>query len=806
MSDVTGNIGSESVRLRGMALEETQYRMAQDIEELLKVQTDFAKAKFPNVFGNLGKTSRTLGENLTSMAGTSKDANNKLARLTGSFSGSSKKFEMITQSMTGLVRIIRNLDDNVGNASFSMKAMGSALRGSLGKFVDFTAESVSQLEEQFSAYRKLTDISGATASDFDDLRIAATRTGVTLQEYVGLVQDNFTNLRLGGNTVSTTIKKLTDSLENIRDDDTLPYLMQRMGIAQGEYSKVILAQTSLMGGFNKVYEENSANFGSRMVNLIKTSTGLANAFGAQRSQIMDAMKKLSEDQMFAQYFENLPDPKEVKDTMLKSFLAMGLSPEEAKQMVVSTLSGVPTPFYQEMVAAGAEPLLDATKKMADELSKNPKNVDEIMRKNLPMIGETLKSWSKEFGSNDDIARFFADPNSPLRRAFEVMISGNRKFSEKSFDDMSKSINDFDKKNKTTLDTLTDVQKENIRLAATAALTNKALNAFGLTAAAGVQLLTGAMIEGTGAVIKPLAETPEFKELNRLMRDYTQQGNKVSVELAKDLENIIKRMTENVRADSSTRQTSTNTTRQPNAQTVSSSGLLEQKVRVKINSRGDEALVPISEIDRLGGQATAGGPTPLGIKQLLALLQKASSQQYKVTAIRDVYHQGMNSSHNDGNAIDLVLPPGSSKADYAKAKEEIQNHLSRLGIKDFYVQDEANNPSQNSTGDHIHVQVKDPAQVQKIFDEITKTNQSNNQQTSPSSNVPSNDPSQQSSAQPPSSASPPIATAINNNEGAGSGDLNTTLVAHLRMLITETNGVKTAVESLDSNIKNSGFLS
>lgn len=807
MSDVTGNIGSESVRLRGMALEETQYRMAQDIEELLKVQTNFAKATFPNIFGELGKKSRTLGGDLTSIAGTSKDANNKLKRLTGAFSGSSKKFETITQSMTGLVRIIRNLDDNVGNASYSLKAMGSSLRGSLGKFVDFTAESVSQLEEQFSAYRKLTDISGATASDFDDLRVAATRTGVTLQEYVGLVQDNFTNLRIGGGTVSTSMKKLTNSLEDMRNDDTMPYLMQRMGIAQGEYSKVILAQTSLMGGFNKVYEENSVNFGSRMVNLIKTSTGLASAFGAQRSQIMDAMKKLGEDQLFAQYFENLPQPKELKDAVLKTFLSIpGITQEEAKQLAITSLGGVVTPFYQEMAAAGAEDMIDATMKLAEDLSKNPENVDEILSKNLPIIGETLKTWSKEFGANDDIARFFTGTESPLRRNFELIMGAQRKFSVENQQEMAKGLRDFNKDNKTTLDTLTDVQKENIKLAATAALSNKALNAFGLTAAAGVQLLTGAMIKGTGAVINPLADTPEFKEINRLMREYTQQGNNVSDELAKDLENIIKRMVDNVREDETTSQTSTDTTtRQQNAQTASASSLLDQKIRVKINSQGEEALVPISEIDRLGGQATAGGPTPLGTKQLLALITRASSQQYKVTAIRDQFHQGMNSKHNDGNAIDLALPPGSSKADYAKATKDIEKHLKRLGIKDFYVRDEANNPSPNATGDHIHVQVKDPAQVQEIFDEITKTNQSN-QQSSSSNNAPSNDSSQQSSSSESSSAPAPVSTAINNSEGANSSDFNTMLVAHLSTLITETKGVKSAVESLDSNIKNSAFLS
>lgn len=86
---------------------------------------------------------------------------------------------------------------------------------------------------------------------------------------------------------------------------------------------------------------------------------------------------------------------------------------------------------------------------------------------------------------------------------------------------------------------------------------------------------------------------------------------------------------------------------------------------------------------------------------------------------DAYHhklykqKGQDSQHRHGLALDLAVTGG--KKEYAAAKQAVIQHMTRLQIpqSDYYIQDEANNPSAYSTAPHLHIEFTSRAAAQRF---------------------------------------------------------------------------------------------
>jgi hypothetical protein len=76
---------------------------------------------------------------------------------------------------------------------------------------------------------------------------------------------------------------------------------------------------------------------------------------------------------------------------------------------------------------------------------------------------------------------------------------------------------------------------------------------------------------------------------------------------------------------------------------------------------------------------------------------------EITALADHYHQGFDSAHNQGRALDLTINDPAKSAAMASA---IEAALTAKGIK-AKVLNEYMHPSAHATGGHIHVEVANP---------------------------------------------------------------------------------------------------
>lgn len=98
-----------------------------------------------------------------------------------------------------------------------------------------------------------------------------------------------------------------------------------------------------------------------------------------------------------------------------------------------------------------------------------------------------------------------------------------------------------------------------------------------------------------------------------------------------------------------------------------------------------------------GEATAGGATSPGLAQLARTIQeKLGGDLRHFSAFNDSYHQGTDSAHTKGTALDFTLTDPSKAAQVAAMVRGLP------GVKK--VLDEYNNPSSRATAGHIHAEI------------------------------------------------------------------------------------------------------
>ncbi len=711
MSDVTGNLGGESIRLRGMALEDTQQKVLEEIEDLVKVTEAMAKKQGldkKEIKEAKQKNLKQFGKQVDDAGDSAKKTGTALEKLSNLIlKGAGTAFQVLNQTVGANLRVIRNFDSNIDDASYSMRALTQNFRGGAASVAKFAVESLNQLQDQYQAFKKMSDISGVVSSDFENLRVMANSMNMTLDQYAGLMQENFLNLRTGGNTVRKSMIGLTAAVNDLNNDDELGYLFQRLGIDANQYGRVILQQTALNRGLNRDMSTYSEGFAKAMQKSVISSLQLADAFGVQRSDMLEARKKAQEDVFFSKMYDNLSDvAPEVKDTLLDMFKGMtGGDIEKAKQLAISSLTGIPTQAYRDVMAAGGGELLEAittgAKRIAKDADAMPSVMDDIAKK--------FEKHSQQYGGTvGDLARFLTGMDAPLKDTFMMLFNGARMFAgKKGLEGVNDALAEAEKARKDPnqrqqIDILRDLQKENIKMARAAAKANISINSFGLTLAHTTQLLTKIMNAVTTETVDAFGKNPDIQGFIGAYRAETEKYANIAESYAREvskeiMEDIVGGAVQGVKDAAGGSQQS-----RPTA--VSAAGTpLSNMVNVKTTTAGKIERMKAGEIDDVVGQHNRGGKSNLAIRQLIGVL--AGSNNLTVAGMMDQYNRGGNSAHDQGLAVDFTLPGG--KLDYEKKHREIYNLLvGTYGLvpkKDFDLVDELNFPSRHATGPHMHLE-------------------------------------------------------------------------------------------------------
>jgi hypothetical protein len=712
MSDVTGNFGGESIRLRGMALEDTQYRIFEKLDDFLEAYNKVNQSKLQKANED-NKAKQRANKALGDVADAADDSNSTLSKFTNTTKILNKATSILSETLGATVRTVRGMGDNIDDASYSIRGVSQNLRGTAGEIARFAADSVNQLQDQYRAFKQISDISGIMSSGFSDLRTTSAQMGLTMDQYAGLMQENFINLRSGGNLVANSMKRLQAGVDELNKDTSLQFIFQRLGIQANDYAKIILQQTALNRGLNRGLETYSEGFSQAMLKSVTSAIGLADAFGVQRSQMLDGQRKAQEDAMFARYYDSLQVDPKIKDASFKmAMAATGNDVEKAKQLAISFMTdgNVITPIYRELLASGGDEVISALKQGAAKLAADGV---EALPEILNTIRPALENYAKQFGDATDLARFFIGIDTPLREGTTALLDLVRKVAspKEGLGALQNAVNKgqaaAEGGYKDQIDSLGMLQRENIKTAVLATQANKALNSFGLTLAHSTQILSSMLVAVAKGSAGTIINDPEVKKLISQLDTFSNQGVQFMINEA---EQMITAQTEKALAgikeginQTNNRSSSESNTRTSAANPESIGGsIMSRMVTVKTGSSGQEQQIPVGQIDSVKGQHNQGGPTSPAIKSLLGVL--AGSGNIRVTGINDAYsRRSPNSAHREGRAVDFTLPAGN----YAEKRNEIIDQLTRsygltLG-KDFNVFDEANMPFGHTSGAHLHVE-------------------------------------------------------------------------------------------------------
>ena len=127
-----------------------------------------------------------------------------------------------------------------------------------------------------------------------------------------------------------------------------------------------------------------------------------------------------------------------------------------------------------------------------------------------------------------------------------------------------------------------------------------------------------------------------------------------------------------------------------------------KVSKWSNSVGGKELK--SKLKVKQNESVAAGSVNKPTAEFAEIVQSQLGDNLKYfSAFNDTYHQGKKSHHTSGSAFDVVLKDGTTKDEAKAATANIRKMAAAAGYE-VRILDEYNDPSEGSTGGHIHVTV------------------------------------------------------------------------------------------------------
>ena len=476
--NVTGNLGSENITLRNIATEDT----LSDILEVLKTKSITDSDTPENTKKKKENTKAT------------DQATNAIKKGSNAFGDFVSKFGQ------GAIKIVRNLDTEIENISFTFSSMARG-SGTMSKTFQYAATSVAQLQEQFNAYSKMMQVGGVAANDFMTLKETATGLGTNLTGLTRITEQYTTSLKVGSSTTAIGLKKLKDAFSAVTSDTQMLQDFGRLGVLPQQISEQLLLAAEAQGGFGSVmkkYGGDAKLFGQGMLKSTQELNMFATAIGAN-SQLMqqEAAKasKRASDQIFLnslnagekmtyQYLQAMTGNAETSLQIMRS-MKRGITSQEAGLFLSTkgiTGMGNEIQNFMDLVSKGSKPLDALTKSGLMSFAKN------MSDEKLQRLSD--EEYAQRISGNNQLADLMNYQLNLIR----TLRDADPKEIENQVKKLSSSL-DPDKTG--TTDLFVSLQNEQVKLAKSTAALNTQINRLGLSIASGMMKSTNASIGFAG---------------------------------------------------------------------------------------------------------------------------------------------------------------------------------------------------------------------------------------------------------------------------------------------------------------------
>ena len=708
MADVTGSLGSESIRLRGMALEATQEAMLKELEDMSATMTAMGKAQ--GVGADKLTNSQRKQKNAMDAGTEAEEERIKhlgksgaaAATLAAILKKAGQGIGLVATTIAENIRMTRGFDSNINNASYAMQHMAANSKGVFREFYKMGASTVDQLQEQFDVYKRLSSIGGVTGDEFSKMREKAATMGLTMEAYAGLMEENFLNLRLGGNSAKTSMKELGRVTQSMRESGSeFNDQFLSLGVDSKDYGRMIMQNSMLMGGFAKAQKDSAGyagGFNQKMLDTTRAMTAMSEAFGFNREQAMKSSNDALKIGRNRAMFDSIED--KGKGILLASLSEMFGDPQKAMEVVVATYTGQFTEFAGLFIGTSQE-LIPSMKSFAKMMEENPKDIAGALTKSG--LGAAVEAQKR---AQMDMVRSTYGTSSALGSAVDIYQNiidffGDTQKAQKRIDDRVNGT--VDKQ----LNAYGNLTRENIAMAIMFAKTNETLNDFGIGIATMTQLMALTMGSLVGGSIGEMKKLPEVQKLLEIMEGLAKKGSGGILEgVKKEIKDQWGELTGGANTTGERRAVigNRNITVQGRATTV------DDMFSLKAEATG-------------GAETGKGRITSMAVQQLVAAIAE-NDDRINVTATNDLSHTS--GYHPKGQALDFTLAgmskfpsknnkviPDNERPIWAAKADEVRKMLIKDGLiegADFTVLDEANYPTATTTNPHIHVQFTDQGRL------------------------------------------------------------------------------------------------
>jgi len=695
MSIVTGNIGNENVTLRNIATEDT----LDAIYELMRT----------------GKAEplQTKGTN---------DKLDKLGKTVVNVTGGLRTVKKVMEGLgVGAFRIVRGLESNIDNVNFTFSTIAGELRregNGLAKLFTYVGESVSQLQEQQNAFSRMVQVGGTMATEFDQLGINAAKLGVDLRGMAELTDKFAFSLKIGNSTVGGGLRKLTEAVETSRAD--LSKEFGRLGIAPQKIAEQLLLAAEAEGGFGDVmkrYGGDAKLFSKGMLKSTQELNIFATAIGSNSRLMMEETAKAAQKITNRIFFDSLSKGEKNAVKTLQVFTGSA----ETAFAAMRSFKGRGTTLEAGMFQAlkGYTGMNNEIEKFIELVSEGKEPFEALEKSGLMAVAKAIPDDALQAMSDHvDLLRQSEPAQAALLDAQLTFIKGVR---DTKPEDLKNSMNaltsTLDPKTG-TLDALTGLQNQQIKLAGITANVNSKLNRFGL--ALGAATLKGTTL-GLEAAGKGKDAVKSFfnnylKELgiNVQLPDDIFEGPIEEIE--KQVNKLIDfELSKPVSSDSSSSGGRTNNL----AGTAISGSLIGMNDQITYKDKTGKIVKStlsdllnnpqlLSESESFKGRNNRAETLALG-----AALQKNITTLSAVTAGDDNHPKHQEGAHPAGRGLDFAVDTTGKdpKETYRQTEAAIRNYMKnvlKLDDGDFSIKNELDYQRTGGTGPHMHVEITESA--------------------------------------------------------------------------------------------------
>jgi hypothetical protein len=372
--NVTGQIGSDQVTLENAATEATlklllQATLATTKEQRRAISEIAEKANIDP------KTIKKVNEGLTTVGVESSKFGAALGGLTSAFK--------ITTSITD------GLTSGLGSASDVLGRIGG-LNGVVGDIASGLQRLAKFQEESMRSYQQLTESGVNFGGSLTNLRMAASNSYLTLDQFTNLMKTNsdaFSKLGGGVNSGAEAFAKMSKSLISSEAGTRLLAL----GMTAEEVNQNMANYITISGYRNKRDAETQAKMTQASAEYMEQLTGLAEITGKSRKEQQDELAQASKNAAWQSQLAMM-DEKQRAKAMAGMANALALGGKGAVDLFQSKIMGIAPDKAGAMLMATASNLAGVIDQSADMVNDGTKGTADMQK----TVSQGMRAAQQDF--------------------------------------------------------------------------------------------------------------------------------------------------------------------------------------------------------------------------------------------------------------------------------------------------------------------------------------------------------------------------------------------------------------------------